>query len=131
MVIIYALEGTIEAKKQPLSDAIHKAMCEVLGLPEQKRFHRFMPMKEENFFFPDDRSSEYTVIEVRMMEGRPKELIKQFIYALFDHIKHIVKIEPRDVEITVMTQPTYCWGFRGLVGEDAHLDYALTPHQND
>jgi len=100
-------------------------MVRVLGLPEGKRAHRFIPMDKEDFYYPDGRSNRYTVLEINMMEGRTKETIKKLIHTLFQLFEKELGILPVDLEITVKTQPAYCWGFRGICGDDAVLNYQV------
>jgi|GEM_PF-1588360 len=49
-----------------ISDAIHSCAVAELGLPEEKRFHRFIPLAPEDFIHPADRSEAYTIIEVSL-----------------------------------------------------------------
>ncbi|MDI1330317.1 tautomerase family protein [Pseudomonas sp. B14-6] len=34
-------------------------------------------------------------------------------------------INPVDVEITILEQPSHCWGFRGITGDEATLSYRV------
>lgn len=100
-------------------------MQSALGLPEDKRFHRFVPLAPENFLYGSGRSDAYTVIEIRMMEGRTVETKKKLIYSLFERLEKDVGLSPTDVEITIFEQPAHCWGFRGVTGDDAKLSYPV------
>lgn len=100
-------------------------MKSVLGLPENKRAHRFIPMEKEDLFFPEGRTDAYTVIEINMMQGREKSTQKALIKTLFEQIEKHFKISPTDVEITIMEQPAHCWGFRGITGDEAKLSYKI------
>lgn len=125
MVVIYGIKSRLNPLKPLLSDVIHKCMQEVLGLPEGKKAQRFIPLDNEDFYYPSDRSEHYTVIEINMMEGRKKETIKKLIKSLFHEIEKEAGIIPRDVEITIKEQPPHCWGFRGLTGDEARLNYKV------
>ncbi len=52
------------------SEIVHAAAVDVLGLPPDKRFHRFFPMDPEDFPTPPGRSERYTIVEVRLFAGR-------------------------------------------------------------
>ncbi len=58
-------------------------MTEALGLPVDKRFHRFVPLAAEDFVHPADRSERYTIIEIRMFAGRTTETKKALIRKIF------------------------------------------------
>lgn len=125
MVVIYGIRERLDPIKAQLSDVIHSCMQSVLGMPEDKRAHRFMPMEKEDFYCPGGRSDAYTVIEINMMAGRKPETQKALIKALFREIEAEFGIDPVDIEITIHEQPSYCWGFRGITGDEAKLNYKV------
>lgn len=124
-VKIYALRGTIAGKQQSFSDAIHACVMEVLGLPKDKRAHRFFPLGEEDFFMPEGRSSKYTILEITMMSGRTPETRKRLVRALYERFETDLDLAPVDLEICLIESPPENWGFRGLHGDEAALPYQV------
>lgn len=120
MIVIYGLKENLNPIKAKLSDIIHQSMQDTLGMPEDKRAHRFIPMDKSDFYYPGGRSDNYTVIEINMMEGREIETKKSLIKALFQNIESTLHISPVDIEITIKEQPKHCWGFRGITGDEAN-----------
>ena len=120
MIVIYGIKEQLNPVKARLSDAIHTAMTDVLGLPENKRAHRFIPMDKSDFYYPEGRTDAYTVIEINLMAGRKIDTKRTLIKALFAYIEDQVGILPIDIEITIKEQPAHCWGFRGMTGDEAH-----------
>ncbi len=116
MVVIYGIKENLNPIKADLSDVIQLSMTQALGLPEDKRAHRFILLDKSDFYYPSGRSDAYTVIEVNMMEGRKVETKKALIKALFNNIELRLGIAPVDIEITIKEQPPHCWGFRGITG---------------
>lgn len=126
MIVIYGIKAYLNPIKAQLSETIHGCMRSVLGMPEDKRAHRFIPMEAEDFYYPGGRSSAYTVIEINMMSGRTPETQKALIKMLFNKIESEVGLSPVDVEITIKEQPAHCWGFRGMCGDEARdLKYSV------
>lgn len=125
MIIIYGIKEKLNPVKSALSSTIHKSMQEILGMPEDKRAHRFITLDKEDFYYPGGRSDNYTVIEINMMEGREESTKKALIKDLFKRIEEEHKISPIDIEITINEQPAHCWGFRGMTGDEARLNYKL------
>ena len=119
MIVIYGLREKLDPIKQGLSDVIHGCMQSVLGMPEDKRAHRFIPMDPSDFYRPGGRSDAYTVIEINMMVGRRVETKKSLIKTLFRQLESELGLSPVDVEITIHEQPAHCWGFRGMTGDEA------------
>ena len=126
MIVIYGIKEHLNPIKAQLSEVIHGCMQSVLGMPEDKRAHRFIPMDAEDFYYPGGRTPAYTVIEINMMQGRAPETHKALIREIFRQIESALGISPVDVEVTIKEQPAHCWGFRGMTGDEARdLKYSV------
>lgn len=126
MIVVYGIKEKLNPIKAQLSDSIHECMQSVLGMPEDKRAHRFVPLEKEDFYYPGGRSEAYTVIEINMMAGREPETQKALIKALFEKLESQLSLSPVDVEITIKEQAPYQWGFRGITGDEANdLKYRI------
>jgi len=125
VIVIYGIKENLNPIKARLSDVIHSCMQSVLGMPEDKKAHRFIPLDKEDFYYPGGRTDRYTVIEINMMAGREPETQKALIKEIFRKIESEIGISPIDVEITIKEQPAHCWGFRGITGDEAKLNYKV------
>ncbi len=125
MIRVYGLRNHLDPIKAKLSDVINECMVDALSFPGDKRAHRFIPMDREDFFYPDGRTEAYTVIEISLMEGRSAEARKKLIRLLFDRMEEELGIAPVDVEITIFETPAVNWGFRGMTGDEAALNYRV------
>jgi len=119
VIVVYGIKERLNPIKEQLSDVLHSCMRSVLGMPEDKRAHRFIPLDKENFYYPGGRSDAYTVIEINMMAGRDPETQKALIKEIFMQLEEKLSLPPIDVEITIKEQEPYQWGFRGLTGDEA------------
>ncbi len=119
MIVVYGIKEKLNPIKGRLSDVIHGCMQSVLGMPEDKRAHRFVPLERDDFYYPGGRSDAYTVIEINMMAGRKPETQKALIKAIFRELESQLGLPPVDVEITLKEQQPYQWGFRGMTGDEA------------
>lgn len=122
---IYGHAAHLSAHRELISDAIHICAMTELGLPEDKRFHRFIPLEAENFIHPNDRSEKYTIIEVSLFEGRTVETKKAFIRALFEKFAEAHLAQPNDLEITLTETPRHNWGIRGVPADELNLNYKV------
>ncbi len=52
MIVIYGIREKLNPIKAELSDAIHSCTQSVLGMPEDKRAHRFISLNGEDFYYP-------------------------------------------------------------------------------
>ena len=125
MICIYGIKEKLNPIKQKLSDVINQCMVDALSFPDNKRAHRFIPMNSVDYIYPEGRSDAYTVIEISMIEGRSVEARKMLIHLLFEQIESEIGISPVDVEITITESPACNWGFRGITGDEATLDYKV------
>ncbi len=115
---IFGLKTSLAAHANSLSSAIHSAVVEALSYPLDKKFHRFIGLETSELIYPNDRSENYTIIEVSMFEGRSVEAKKTLIRLLFTNIEREAGIKPQDVEITIQETPKHNWGIRGLCGRE-------------
>ena len=122
---IYGLRAHLDQRKQPISDVIHHCAMEALQLPAEKRFHRFIALEPDDFIFPDDRSEQYTIIEISIFEGRSVEAKKSLVRLLFERLHTELGISPQDVEITIFETPRHNWGIRGQPGDELGLNYKV------
>ena len=125
MITIYGIDKKLTPIRAKMSDVLHRCMVNVLGMPEDKRAHRFIPVKNENFYYPGGRTDAYTVLEINMMAGRTRQTQKALIKSIFVAFETELNIQPADVEITITEQPPHCWGFRGITGDEARLNYKV------
>ena len=122
---IYGLHEHLNARRDSLSNAIHQSAMDALGLPEEKRFHRFIGLDDADFIYPGDCSRQYTIIEISMFEGRSVDAKKALIRLLFERLETDCGIAPQDVEITIFETPRHNWGIRGLPADELTLDYQV------
>jgi hypothetical protein len=125
VISIFGLADHLNPIKARMSDVLHGCVVDVLGLPADKRAHRFFPMAREDFYYPGGRSDAYTAITFDMIAGRTEATKKALIGAIFTAFARDLGIQPVDVEITLREQPAHCWGFRGMTGDQASLSYKI------
>ncbi|WP_432570714.1 tautomerase family protein [Kineococcus sp. SYSU DK005] len=122
---VYGREHVLRPLRTRLSDTLHAAAVDVLGLPATKRFHRFFPMTAEDFPTPEGRSEQYTILEVLMFTGRTVATKKAFYQRLYRDFEAHLGIGATDLEITVVETPRHDWGIRGRAGDELTLSYRI------
>tara|TARA_B110000305_G_scaffold72245_1_gene81075 strand:+ start:1193 stop:1432 length:240 start_codon:yes stop_codon:yes gene_type:complete len=75
-VKIYGVGSHLAPKREQLSEVIHSCLMDALGMPKDKRAHRFIALAKEDFLMPGERTEAYTIIEISMIEGRTSETKK-------------------------------------------------------
>ncbi len=124
-VKVYGEKQHLRAVRTKLSGLIHRVNRRVLGLPEDKRFHRFIGLEAEDFLYPPDRSPAYLILEISLFEGRAPATKKALLEALMMEIAEGLEIAVEDVEITLFETPKANWGIRGRTGDELALAYKV------
>lgn len=124
-VKVFGLRHRLDPIKVELSEVVHSCVMEAFDLPPEKRFHRFFPMDESDFYYPSDRTQAYTIIEISVFEGRSVAAKKHLIRLLIDRINIKFGISTRDLEITIFETPRHNWGIRGVPANELSLNYEI------
>jgi 4-oxalocrotonate tautomerase family enzyme len=124
-ILIYSRREHLAGRRQAISDVLHGCVTAALGLPADKRFHRFIALEAEDFIHPADRGERYTIIEVSLFEGRSVEIKKQLIRTIFERFERELGIARHAVEITLHETPKHNWGIRGFPGDELALGYKV------
>ena len=122
---IYGLGCRLAPIRDQLSNVLHSCVMDALGMPKDKRAHRFIALAKEDFMMPGGRTEAYTIIEISMIEGRTSETKKKLIRLLFDRIQDQIGISHMDLEICIYESPACNWGFRGMHGDENELNYKI------
>jgi len=124
-VKIFARRPHLDRVRGTLSDAIHAVLQQTLGLPADKRFHRFIALGEDDFVHPPDRGAGYTILEIVMFEGRSDETRRACLRRLMADVPAKIGIPDNDLEIVILESPRANWGIRGMVGDELQLNYKV------
>ncbi|HKP97257.1 MAG TPA: tautomerase family protein [Fibrobacteria bacterium] len=124
-VKIYGLRESLAATRAQWSGLIHAALVETLGLPEDKKFQRFIPLDPGDFIHPADRTDAYTIVEISLFEGRSPGAIKSLLKRIMADAQTALGLSAHDIEITVFESPRHCWGIRGKTGDELALAYKV------
>ncbi|PYE53780.1 tautomerase family protein [Deinococcus yavapaiensis] len=122
---IYGHRAHLGPRRAAVSDTLHRAAVQAFTLPEDKRFHRFFLLDEEDFVTPADRDGTYTIIEVLLFTGRSLAAKHAFLTLVFDLFARDLNIEPRNVEVVLLEAPREHWGIRGVTGDQLTLPYQV------
>ncbi|RYX86196.1 tautomerase family protein [bacterium] len=122
---IYGLKEHLDPIKARLSDVIHDCIVEAIGLPRDKRAHRFFGLEPDDFYRPATASPRYIILEINMITGRTSETKAALIHALYRRTGEELGLAPTDLEIQIIESPKANWGFRGMTGEEIALSYKI------
>jgi len=124
-VKIYGRRDVLIPNRARWSDLIQNALVASLGLPKDKRFQRFFPLDGEDFLYPSDRTSAYTILEISLFEGRSPVALKALLRKLMADAQTDFGMHSNDLEITIFESPRRNWGIRGKIGDEIDLAYKV------
>ncbi|BDZ43272.1 tautomerase [Paraoerskovia sediminicola] len=123
-VKVYGSRAVWGERRAQVSDALHAALVRTWGIPEEKRFHRFLLLEDGDLVAPS-RSEAYLVVEVVCFAGRSVEAKRALVRAVFDEVAPALGLTPGDVELVVLEAPPESWGIRGTSGDELALTYRV------
>ncbi|MCK0118575.1 tautomerase family protein [Isoptericola sp. S6320L] len=122
-VKIYGNRSVWGERRTEVSDAVHAAVVRSWGLPEDKRFHRFLLLDDGDLVAP--RSAAYLVIEILCFTGRSVAAKKALVRAMYDDVAPALGLSPDDLEVVVVESPRENWGIRGRSADELSLGYRV------
>lgn len=117
LVNISLVEGKSETYLQAIGDAIHQALMETWGLPENDRLQIFHERKAEHFMIDQSaylegegvkRSDDLIVIQITT-SPRTREMKRAFYKRLPELLKEKISLNPQDVFINVVMVEKEDW----------------------
>ncbi len=103
---IFGLKKVLGPHRDEVSEVIHSCLVDIFKFPVDKKFHRFILLEEEDFYFPADRTEKYTIIELSIFEGRSVEAKKELVRLLCARFQEQLDISGSDLEVTIFETPS-------------------------
>ncbi|NRQ37130.1 tautomerase family protein [Nonomuraea sp. NN258] len=117
---IYGRRDVWAGRQREVSDLLHASLVSAWGLPEEKRFHRFLLLDADDLVCPQ-RSENYLIVEVICFTGRSDDAKRALIRSMYEK----TGFDPDDLEITIIEMPKVNWGIRGVPADELALSYKV------
>lgn len=88
MITVFGLKSKLSPRREKLAEVIYNSLHLGLDIPKGKHAIRFLCLEKEDFYYPFDRSDDYTVIEINLMAGRMEGTKKRLIKMLFSELEY-------------------------------------------
>jgi len=113
MTKIYMRKGSTPEHRRAISDAIHESLIDVLGIPEDDKFHIFHELDSDNLItapvsFGLERRPEAIFVQL-YFGARPVEVLQQLYRVLVDNLTKRTHLESRDIYINVVESASANW----------------------
>jgi phenylpyruvate tautomerase PptA (4-oxalocrotonate tautomerase family) len=100
------------SERKGLFEAIHAALVEAFGIPEDDRTQRLIEHEPGAFEVPPGDSDRYTLVEITAFAGRSTTAKRALYQAIVRNLGE-VRIPPEDVSIVLHEEELENWGIRG------------------
>lgn len=119
MTKIYLRSGSTPDHKRAISDSIHEALVEVIGIPDDDKYHVFHELEPENLIsapvaFGLERRPEAVFIQ-SYFGPRPTEQLQTLYRTLVANLAKAPGLESRDIYINIVESASANWWADGRV----------------
>jgi phenylpyruvate tautomerase PptA (4-oxalocrotonate tautomerase family) len=116
LVRISLLAGKPESHKQKVSEAIHRALVETIGIPAQDRFHVITEHAPADFVYDPQylniqRTGDLVIIQITLSAGRTLEVRKALYRRVADLLHQEAGWRKEDVFINLVETAKENWSF--------------------
>ena len=111
LVKVSLLKGKSIEEKKALLDAIHAALLDAFKIPENDRTQRIFEFEPENFDIPEEKTSNYTIIEIDVFPGRSLDAKRKLYQKIVQNLSE--QIQPNDILVILKEPSLENWGVRG------------------
>ena len=118
-VKVYGRRDVWAPRRREVSDAVHAALVQTWGVPQDQRFHRFLLLDPDDLIAP--RSPEYLILEVLCFAGRGAAERRALINAMYVEVAPSLRLAADDLEIVLIESAAGNWGLRGVAGNELLL----------
>jgi phenylpyruvate tautomerase PptA (4-oxalocrotonate tautomerase family) len=112
LVRIEILEGRSAPERRRLLHAVHAALVEAFGIPEDDRTQRLIEHDPDNFEIPPGHSENYTLVEITAFPGRSPTAKRGLYKAIVRNLAE-AGVPARDVLVVLHEPSMENWGIRG------------------
>ena len=116
LVRIDLIAGRTEAEIDAIGGAVHRAMVEVLNVPERDRFqviteHQPGRLIYNPSYLEVERTDGIVIVQIHLSAGRAPELKQAFYARVAALVTQEARVRPEDVMITLIENTRGDWSF--------------------
>ena len=113
LIRIEIIKGKDRDYKKKILDAVHTALIKAIQIEDWDRFQRLYEIDEELFERSENKTDNFTMIEITMFQGRTKEQKAKIYEEIVKELDEKLEIKSSDVFIVINEPPNENWGLAG------------------
>jgi 4-oxalocrotonate tautomerase len=116
LVTIDLLEGRSASELDAISNAVHEAMVELLGVPERDRFqiiheHRPGHLRFDPSYLEIARDERFVLVRIVLARGRATDAKRAFYQRLSELLAERAAVPPDDLAVILIENEREDWSF--------------------
>jgi len=113
--------------RRKVSDAVHKALVDVIGIPPADRFHIVTAHAPEDLIFDPSyldvtRTPAFLAVHITLRRGRAPEKKRALYRAIADNVNTATGTRAEDVMVVLSENEPIDWSFGGGIAQYAPAD---------
>jgi phenylpyruvate tautomerase PptA (4-oxalocrotonate tautomerase family) len=113
--------------RRSVSDAVHKALVDAIGIPPADRFHIVTAHNPEDLIFDPSyldvaRTPSFLAVHITLRRGRAPEKKRALYRAIADNVNAATGTRVEDVMVVLSENDAVDWSFGGGVAQYALAD---------
>ena len=110
LVRIEIIKGKSLYYKKKVMESVHKGLVNAIHIDQWDRFQRLFEIEDELFERSENKTDEFTIIEITMSPGRTQEQKTRIFEEITNELYKELEILPTDVFIVIHDSPNENWG---------------------
>ena len=113
--------------RRKVSDAVHQALVDAIGIPPTDRFHIVTAHNPEDLIFDPGyldvaRTPGFIAVHITLRRGRAPEKKRALYRAIADNVKAATGTRPEDVIVVLSENDAIDWSFGAGIAQYAPAD---------
>jgi phenylpyruvate tautomerase PptA (4-oxalocrotonate tautomerase family) len=126
LVKVEIYKGKPKEYKRAILDGIHDALVTAFKIPDDDRNQRLYELTRENFERRNNKSLNFTIIEITAFKGRTRAAKKLLFAEIVKNLSHNPGINGDDILIILNEPPLENWGvFGGKPASEVDLGFSI------
>ena len=125
LVRIEIYKGKSKLYKKAILNGVHNALVSVFKISEDDRNQRIYELDQENFERRQNKSTNFTIVEITAFKGRSIEEKRKLYQEIFMNLKDNPGIEENDILVYLKEPELENWGIRGKPGSEIDFGFEI------
>lgn len=125
LVRVDIYKGKSQEYKKAILNGIHEALVEAFKIPEDDRNQRLYEIEEENFERRNNKTKNFTIIEITAFKGRSREAKKLLYKKITEKLSENPGIKASDIVIYLNEVSLENWGISGTIGDEVNFTFKI------